>query len=322
MSRHLAWPLCGVFAAIIGALQLSPLAAEETPAAKSAPGATYHLTYKFRAGDSVGYETINKVRFVSEFKGTTETATNKTETKKRYKVAQVHPDGSADLQLIIDWVRMKVDFGPDAPAVEFDSKNPGTRMQPQFRKVLAIVGRPQATLVCAPNGKVLKLVQEKASAEPGGKTDVQLKDVAAQDDFSFLTIFPQAPIKVGDTWSEKSDLKVTVDEKLTHTIELKRTYKLDAVDGNLAKISFKTAILTPFNNPSIAIQLIQRETYGKMEFDMERGSVLTRTVETNKTLIKPVGDNTAMSAVSHLLERQLTETAELTDVVDEAVRKK
>ncbi|MDB5392350.1 MAG: hypothetical protein JWM11_7996 [Planctomycetaceae bacterium] len=327
MSRHLVLPLCGVFVALIGWLQFSPLTAQENPDGKSpnatgAASGTYRLAYKYQAGDSVGYETVHKVKFISQFKGTEEVATNCTETKKRYKVVRVHPNGNAELQLIIDWVRMKVNFGGDDPGTEFDSKDTGARSQQKFENIYKIIGKPQATLLCAPNGKVLKFVQEKATPDSIGKGEVQLKDISAQDEFSFLTIFPDAPIKVGDTWSEKSDTKVVVDEKLKQTIELKRTYKLESVDGNRAAISFKTAILTPFNNPSISIQLIQRETSGRLVFDMERGTVVSRTVDTDKTLIKPVGDNTAMRATSHLLERLLTQTAEVTDAPPEAVQKK
>lgn len=329
MSRHLVLPLCGVFVALISWLQFSPLTAEDSPAANGpnaaatpgAPEKTYRLAYKYHTGDSVGYETVHKVWFISEFKGTKETATNCTETKKRYKVKQVHPDGSADLELVIDWVRMKVNFGGDDPGVEFDSKDPDAKSQTKFKDVYRIIGKPQTCVQCSSSGRILKVIQEQVANGAGGKAEIQLKDIAGQEDASFLTIFPESPIKIGDTWSEKFNTKVTVEGNLKQTIELKRTYKLESVTGNQATIAFKTAILTPFTNASVSIQLIQRETSGKLVFDLERGAVLTRMVDTDKTLIKPIGDNTAMRATSHLLERLLTETAEVTDAPAANVQK-
>lgn len=325
MSRHLMLLLCGVFATVIGWLHLSTLTADDTPAAKAAPaesGAGFKLAYKYQSGESVRYETTQSVRFVSEFKGIDEVATNRTETRKRYQVSKVHPDGSAELELIMEWVRMKVKTGTDDPGIEFDSKSPDAKEQPKFRNVYKIIGKPQATLLCAPSGKVKKIVMKKSTGEANSTPQVQLKDVAGADDFNFLTVFPESPLKIGETWSEKSEVKVTVeDNKLQQSVDLKRTYKLESVEGSLATISFKTAILTPINNPSIKIQLIQRETKGKLVFDMDRGAVVTRTVETDKSLINPIGDNTAMHSTSHLLERMITETAEISDVPDEGVKK-
>lgn len=326
MSRHLVLPLCGVIATLLSWSSPVLVLAEDSSAPKDGavaanPGATYKLAYKYHDGDAVRYETVHKVKFISEFKGTSETATNCTETQKQYRVTKVHPDGSAELELIIEWVRMKVNFGGDDPGTEFDSKEPGAESQAKFRNVMKIIGKPQATLLCAPSGKVLKVAVVKANAAEVGKAGVQLKDVAAQDDFSFLTIFPEKPLKIGDSWSEKSDTKVTVDQNLKQTIDLKRTYKLDSVNGNLATISFRTVVLTPNLTPSIEVQLIQRETYGKLVFDMELGAVVSRNVETDKTLIKPAGDNTAMRAASLLVERSLTKTAEVSEVPSEGTKK-
>jgi len=54
---------------------------------------------------------------------------------------------------------------------------------------------------------------------------------------------------------------------------------------------------------------------------MERGAVLTRTVDTDKTLIKPIGDNTAMRSQSNLFERLITETAAISDTPSNTIKK-
>jgi hypothetical protein len=329
-ERRMILTLWLVFAILIGWFQFSTLNAEDAPNPKAAAttepvvaaaetSGSYRLQYKYSQDETVRYESVHNVKFVSQFKGTDETATNRTETIKRYKVVATHPDGSADLELVIEWVRMKVNFGGGDLGVEFDSKDPAAKSQTKFRNVYNVIGKPQATLRCAANGKVLKRVLSKSATAASKSGDVQLKEVTEQDDF--LTIFPEHAMKVGETWFEKFGVKVTVEDNLQQTIDLKRTYKLDSVDGKLATVSFKTAILTPVNNPAISVQLIQREPTGKLVFDLERGAVVTRTVDIDKTLIKPIGDNTAMQAVSHLFERLVTATAEISDVPADSAKK-
>ena len=316
---------CLSVCAVFGAIAWAPLAAENIPAAKPPagdPNATYKLVYKFQKGDVVRYETTQNVKFVSQFQGNEEVATNKTETQKVYRILGVNEDGSADIELVIEWVRMKADFGAGGVPVQFDSKAPGANTQAKFADVYKNVGKPQAQLQCAPSGKVLK-VKELSLVTPAaaGSQSIKLKDVAGRDDFNFLTVFPEEPIKVGKTWIEKSEIKVTVEDKLKETIQLQRKYTLDSVQGNIATVSFKTSVLTPVKNPTIAIQLIQRETSGKLQFDMARGAMITRNVDSNKSVINPAGNNTAMHSTSYLLEQMVTSTAAISDLPTERAKK-
>ena len=310
---------------LIGVLSLSTLIAEDEPVAKApeaktpeakAPagdaGPTYKLAYKFQKGGVVRYETLNNAKFVSQFKGTEEVATNKTQTRKIYRVLSVNGDGSAELELIIEWVRMKVDFGGGGLPIEFDSKDPAAKSQAKFADVLKNVGKPQARLQCAPNGKVNSIRELSL---------VQLKDVAGSKDFDFLTVFPDEPIAVGNSWIENSEIKVTVEDNLKESIKLQRKYTLVSVEGDIATVAFKTSVLTPVKNPTISIQLIQRETSGKLKFDMAKGAMVTRNVDSDKSVINPAGNNTAMHATSYLLEQMVISTADISEAPTGKVNK-
>lgn len=320
MPHRLPFALIFGIGLLTGTVRLAAVTAEDKPApAASTPAAeaAYRLTYKFQLGEAVRYETVQKVKFVTQFNGNVETNTNTTETQKVYRIVGVNPDGSADLELVIEWVKMKLDFEGEGLPVEFDSKAPGANTQAKFANVMATVGKPQARLHCAPSGRVLK-VKEMALVMPakGGTHTIQLKDVPVRgDDFGFLTVFPTEPITVGKTWVEKSEILVSgEDPKLKEKVQLQRVYKLDSVTGDQAQISFKTSVLTLVKNSNVAIQLIQRETSGKMVFDMSRGAVITRTVDTDKSVINPAGNNTAMHSASHLLERIIMPSAEISDI--------
>ncbi len=321
MPHRLRTLACYSLCVLIGVISLSSVIAEDDPVAKAPAGdsnATYKLAYKFQKGEVVRYETLHNVKFVSQFKGTEEVASNKTQTRKIYRVVSVNPDGSAELELIIEWVRMKADFGSGGLPVEFDSKDPAAKSQAKFADVLRNVGKPQARLQCAPSGKVTSIKEMSLVAPaPAGAQAVQLKDVAGNKDMDFLTVFPDEPIAVGKSWVENSDLKVTVEDKLKETIKLQRKYTLESVTGNVATVSFQTSVLTPVKNPVIAIQLIQRETKGKLEFDLAKGAMISRNVDSNKSVINPAGNNTAMHSTSYLLERMVTATADISDLPSE-----
>ncbi len=324
MPRRLLSLVCYPLGLLMGVLALSTLEAEDAPAAKAPaakPGATYKLAYKFQKGDLVRYETQQNVKFVSQFKGNEEVATNKTETRKTYRVVDVSADGSAELELVIEWVRMKADFGEGGVPIEFDSKAPGANTQAKFADVMRNVGKPQARLQCAPTGKVIK-VKEMQLVTPAaaGSQSVKLTDMTGRDDFNFLTVFPAEPIEVGKSWIEKSEVKVTVEDKLKEAIQLQRKYTLESVEGDIATVAFKTSVLTPVKNPTIAIQLIQRETKGKLQFDMARGATITRNVDSDKSVINPAGNNTAMHSTSYLFERIVTSTAAISDVPSEGTK--
>lgn len=316
MSRKSLLVLSCGLAVWAGFCALTSISAEDGAApAKAAASDSYLLAYKFQPGEFVRYETVQNVKFVSQFQGMVETATNKTETRKAYKVLQVNADGSANLELVIEWVRMKADFGGGAVPTEFDSKDPAAKSQVKFKDVLKNIGKPQARLVVAPSGKVLKVQEmELVTPAPVGVQNIQMKNMSGRDDFNFLTVFPATPVKIGEKWSEKSEIKVVVEGNLKTALEARRDYALESVEGTIATIAFDTKILTPVKDNNIAIQLIQRETKGKLSFDMAQGVVISRTVESDKSVINPAGNNTAMHSTSHLLERLMTETAAISDV--------
>ena len=270
----------------------------------------HRLAYKFVEGDALRFESIQNVRINSQYQEVTESASNKTETRKHLRVVKVNPDGSAELDLVIDWVRMKANFGKDDPGIEFDSASPDAKKQPKFRAVLQSVGKPHSRMLVSPTGKVLKVHELSTTAPtPLGAQPITLKDIANSADFSFLTVMPETPLNVGENWKEKFDVKVKVEDNLQKTVSLQRTYTLDKVENQVAHISFKTAVLSPVTDPTVSVQLIQRETSGKIEFDIPRGQVISRTVDTDKSVIAPFGSNTAMHSTSHLLERKIEATA-------------
>lgn len=323
MSNRFLLIACGALGVLIGVLALPPLTAEDQQGNGAAPAgaaAAYRLAYKFQTGDVVRYESVQKSKFVSQFKGNAETSTNETHMRKAYRVVKVYEDGTADLETIIEWVRMKVDFGDGSLPTEFDSKDPASKTQAKFADVSRNIGKPQVRMRTSSTGKVLK-VKEVAPVGPApAGAQIQMKDVQGQDSYDFLTIFPAKALKVGEGWEDKSEVQVA-DNNLKKTVDVKTTYTLKAVDGDLATVGFKTVVLTPIRDNNIAIQLMQREPSGELVFDMRKGAVVTRSVTHDKSVINPAGNNTAMNSKGVQFERLVSETAAISDIETDKTKK-
>lgn len=273
----------------------SPSETKPDTAPATAVSPKHKLAYQFRVEHPVHYESLQRANIVAQSGETQDTSNNKTESRKHIRVLSVQPDGTAEVELIIDWVRMTQQFD-DSPPTVFDTAKPDPALMKKFQQVVRSVGTPQFRLVCSPTGKVLKVTP--LNAKPG-----QPAPAIPADKFMFLTQLPDQPIAIGETWSETFDTTVTVeDNNLQRTVSLKRTYKLEQVEKSQAEITFKTATLTPIKDPKVLVQLIQQTTFGRLTFDLEKGQVVRRKVETDGSEIGAFGPNSRFVSQSILLE--------------------
>ena len=312
------WGCSGLIVAGVVLAVLGRMAPAAEPAAKVTPNVTvsvepprpdgtkHKLAYKFVSGQSVRYEVVHDVQMTTRYNEAMEVASNKTEARKHYKVLGVDAEGTGELELVIDWVRMNASFG-NGDVTLFESDNP-EHQPPKFRHVLDSIGKAQATMRFNAVGKLLKVTpRTEAVRTPEGAAN-------EPQHFAFLIPLPAEPAAIGSIWKDRFDLAVSVSEKLRQNVTLQTTYKLDSVARQQAVISFKTAVLTPVHDPSIAAQLIQRETTGTIKFDVQRGLIASRTVKVYRTVINPFGDKSSMHASSELVEKLIPEPLAATAV--------
>lgn len=261
----------------------------------------YQLAYKFRAGEVVRYEVLHEGEIHIQFNEATQIDRNKSETRKNYRVASVNPDGSASLELMIDWVHMTEQSGEKEPII-FKSDNP--EFQPaKYREVLETVGKPEPKTAFKSNGTPVKVQPAReATANKPVKAGEAPPDDTPKTPFCLL---PDTPVAVGDTWKERFELTVQGSDMLPMKIAMLRGYRLMGVEHGRATIAFKTTVLTPIHDAAIAAQLIQREFNGTVVLDIERGILVSRDVDIDRTVINPFGAKSSMRAVSKFRERLL-----------------
>jgi len=287
---------------------VSPGGVVTTPVPSAPHDGLYRLAYTFREGEIVRYDVLSEQEILSRESEVEETARNKTETKKHYRVVRVHPDGSADLEIVIDWFRMSIAFGDDPLEAKFDSGDP--ELQPKkMQHMLKVIGKPQAVMRFAATGKLISVDKIDADLKSNGSGQHSQTLGASGDSLqTFLMIVPDRRIKVGESWSDPFELRVQLEDGLTMPVKLRRTYTLESVNGSVATVAMKTTVLTAINSPRIEAQLIQRVTSGKIEFDLDRGVILKRSVSCRKQVIEPFGPKTLLHAKWSLVESLAPET--------------
>jgi hypothetical protein len=261
------------------------------------PAAKVLLAYKFRPNDALRYRVVHDTEMTVHFNQAKQIDRHYSETSRHLRIVSVDPSGAADVEIVIDRVYLKAQRG-ESGSDEFDSDDPDTRAT-KFEKYKAIydsIGQPQARLTLSPAGKVLKFT-------PLG----QFKDAAtdAEPVKSILTHFPEKPVAVGDKWSEEYDVEVSLEQGLKQKVTMIRKFRLLSVDKSIARIELKTGVVTPISDPHVEAQLIQRDLSGVIEFDLDRGSIVSRKHNVNKTVINPFGSPSSLKAVSTYEERLL-----------------
>jgi hypothetical protein len=271
------------------------------------PVKRYAFRYRFRPNQLVYYDATQKSTVVIKKNGISDTTKNEKHERKHYRVVSVDADGSGLLELMIDRVNMSVQFGENDPVV-FDSRSsqPPPR---QFRAVKASIGRPQAKMRFARNGKLLKVTAlNRAARVLGGQLRIAPATAANDPSHNFLVIFPKQQITVGESWSDRIVVQVRINRSLLRPVTLLRRYEFVSVKGHLATISLHTSVLTLVRDPKINMQLIQRTPSGTIVFDIDRGQIVSKTVTVNKRVVGALGDKSSMTVVSNLTEKLIAPT--------------
>ena len=221
------------------------------------------LRYKFQPGQVIRYEVSLHDDYEVTIGEVTEKPHSYQDSVKSYRVISVNEDGSAELELMMEWV--EIDLFQNGVAADFDSRVDKKPIE-LFQPISKMVGKPHLRLNISPTGKVTKLVPLLNETE-------KPKDLAVD----VLVELPEKPIKVGGIWNEDISVPISLpDSQLKQMVRVQRRYFLRSVEGGIATITIKTKVLTPLNDPELELQLLRRQPEGWMEIDLNRGLLVRR----------------------------------------------
>lgn len=258
-------------------------------------GASVRLAYKFQPSESLHLEYKQDMTMEIRHPEFKRKMVSQVVSNKHLRVISVDASGNALVEPVIDRTRMKSQQDDD-PESKFDSDDGPESCAAEYRPLLATVGKPMVRIKFAPNGKVVEATGINGAASAA-------KDIEKDPMLNFLIVFPDQPVRVGDTWKDDFEAIVQLDKTLKQGVKIRREYQLLKLDGSQAEIELKTACLTPLRDPMVEMQISGRLLSGKIVFDHQRGQIVSREMQVESQVLNGAGAKTIVNTVMTQSER-------------------
>jgi hypothetical protein len=131
---------------------------------------------------------------------------------------------------------------------------------------------------------------------------VKLRQQNVEEDTPIVVRLPDKPVTIGETWDDAFDIKVTLENGDSKTIQTRRRHKLAGVKTGIATIEVTYQVLTPID-PFVESQLVQRLMEGEVKFDIEAGRVVSQQMDIDKRILGFAGPTSSMHYITRMEEK-------------------
>ncbi len=298
-------------AASAGPLLAAESAAANTAAAKTtaadsqlAPGGhagptqqTYTLRYRFHEGETLRWKVTQRTEITTTVSGTKQTVSNVVQSVKAWRIQNVRENGTVTLQNLVESVNLCQKFS-GAQEVRYNSQS-DKKPPPGFEDMAQRVGVPLALVTMDSRGQILFR-----------QRNAKLKASAAENEGPMTVPLPEQPVAVGEIWSLPSELALPLPGGVVKKIQTVQKFKLAGIDNGVATIELNTVILTPIHDPSLEVQLIQRDSSSTIRFDIEAGRVIGQQVDIDKRVVGFRGEASSLHYLGRVNEEALGQSAQ------------
>lgn len=276
------------------------VSAEASEGAESSQ--TFDLRYQFTAGEQVRFLTEHLATTLTRISLQESPGRSRTQTVKVWMIKEVRADGSIVFEQSIERLVLSQLVG-ESDEIRFDSRS--SEAPPlRYESIAETIGVPLALVTISARGEILEKEAIYEDFQMG------LDDVAMP--------LPSGPIAIGDSWYSPHDFTCADEDGLKVLIKLRKAYTLQRVSNGIATIGMKTEVLTPVVAPRIEAQLIQELTAGTIQFDMERGRVMTKEMKWDEEVVGFSTPQSYMEFHGRFSERMLEEGEDPTLNADES----
>lgn len=301
-------------------------------ASNNAAKPVYTLAYKFTPNETLRYLSHQKMTLHATFENGEQVDVSELKQNRRFTVQSVDEAHRAKLAMQFEhvWMMKKMD---DQPALEYDSKMKAEDVPVIFRQVAHELKGLATVYYLTPEGtsamdQMATAKVEVASTEKQVENAVTLvegqenqppiqlapsskkADAKSKDAGTFLLPLPDKPVSVGDSWKHTVTVPVRLTADVSRNVQILRTFRLDAVDGDIATISFRSSIESPLKTPMVRGQLIQAIPRGTMQFDHVKGRMVKLQMLHNQSVFGAIGPNGILNCVGESTEELITEAAD------------
>lgn len=262
--------------------------------ADAAPAQKHLLRYKFKPGETLRWKVTHRARVNTTVSGTTQTAETTSTSIKVWRIlpASAKTAGQKDafrFEHLVESVEMRQKLTGREEVVYDSTKN--EEAPPGFEDAAKAVGVPLAIIAIDAQGNVVSR-EQKAQRQNDAQGQITLP-------------LPAEAIAVGHVWSFPYEVPVPLKSGEVKQIKTRQRFALEEVKDGIATISVETQILTPVQNPEVEAQLIQRETAGKVKFDIAAGRIVDQQMDLDKSVVGFSGDTSSLHYVTRFTEELL-----------------
>jgi len=304
MLTLFTWMLCCFSAADSLTDEAPPAAADKTvnsaeqeSVTATEPEETYVLRYQFSDGQQLRYRSEQESTVDAQAEGARKTDVSKVEQQRLFTVNDVTDEGIAHLVMQFEHVRMQIQ-SDDKPPVVFDTTMKPSEIPRLFQQAAHRLKGSAARYKLTATGKVATEETDAAEVESDDKTP-------ENDASTFLIPLPAEAVAIGDTWKSESTVTVRVTAEISRDVVILQTFRLKDVQDGIATISFHSSVKSKTPSVTVRAQLIQASPRGVVEFDIERGLMLTREIKFDETVLGALGPRTVLASWGKTRERLL-----------------
>ena len=262
------------------------------------PEKTYTLRYQYKPGETIRWRVEHRSKVRATVSGSTQTTETLSISMKAWRVSEVRPDGAATFEHRVEWVDMR-QILTGRNEVRYDSRT-DEKPPAGFESAAKSVNVPLSVITMGVHGNIIgrRDMKPRPSAAPDKQTP---------DHDGWITIpLPEEPAPVGHTWTIPQNIDIPLPSGGVKRIKAVQKFTLEEVKTGVAVIRVSTDILTPISDPAIESQLIQRESAGRVWFDIDAGRVLRQQMDTDKHVVGFRGDASSIHYVNCFSERIVT----------------
>jgi len=276
------------------------------------------LRLKYRAGDELVYRIRNhQDTYLSMGAANT---SDQTQTV-RWRVTEVTPDGDATISMTTE--RVQIEMQGMAGNVKYDSDSDEPPTDPALKAAAAMAGM-NYTMVVGPDGSVKsiqgidKLREEMLASMP--PEVVAMMQTTAGDLFSEesltrmaqqnVQIFPGEAVEPGYTWKRSFSLPMAMLGTMTTNTTLTMTGTEQREGRTIAKIeTIGTVSISADSSSSVpmTMDLSDSKMTGSIDFDADRGIMLSSTTNMNMTMNVGAGGQQMSMTMNGVMTTELVE---------------
>ncbi|MBN1394904.1 MAG: hypothetical protein JW959_07765 [Pirellulales bacterium] len=258
---------------------------------------TYTLRYRYKPGETVRWLVEHRSKVRATVSGSTQSTETLSISMKAWRVSKVNPDGTATFEHRVEWVDMRQKL-TGRSEVRYDSRR-DEKPPPGFETAAKSVGVPLSVVTMDPCGKIV----ERRDAKPRPPAAPETENQTPKHESCISIPLPEEPVPIGHTWTVPQNIDIPVPSGAVKRIKAVQRFTLEEVKTSVATIRVSTDVLTPIDDPAIESQLVQRESAGRVWFDIDAGRVLRQLMETDKHVVGFRGDASSIHYVNRFSER-------------------